>query len=649
MYFQYMPDYGTLDVGVKIAGVSLHKPDPVVDWLGVRSYSWIQNMINSSFIRVKNVNAHTFYNGTIHPDTHQQKWIGDKPVQRDYDPIRDYGNYSNPVASLLSLSNLLGPHPFGQNQVRHLRSSGEVRPSRDEFYTYHSGSVPYSDFPNWRIADALSSSFNGYRYYATGLSGGLPTGMASFETGDFYTFTEELSALLLGLKDYQNYASAVPYIGLQSVLGLPTPDVRVISIPDAYPHMYADAVDEVGPLSISFRNYNTNLFGYGSTIRRVKCKLDFRLLPSGDSLSPSVQGNKMFNIEVTSHMTHSYYWAQPGSFVDDLAHRLKIYEKDYTETYVVSPFNFPLTVIATSTNDSLGSRFSLLINRVRSKDRAIQENFELLRPSSMFSFSDAISNMRATDANYVEVLAEGRELFRLFPTLIGITKAFFSRDFSSAKSVVFGIGDLLSSSTLLYRFGLKPTASNASDIILMSRRVGAAIKALQSPATYHGKFVYSTNESPLGAFGLVTRTTARINGASDDFIIKALELDALGLLPLSSNLWDVVPWSWFIDYFTNLAGRFSVIDSVLLGLIRGVTYSVHSYTIYDTLQSELPGLGWSSDDLLVEHYYREVSRFIPAISHSTIDFGDTRHPDSAITGAILWQLARGATRDFSGS
>jgi hypothetical protein len=220
--------------------------------------------------------------------------------------------------------------------------------------------------------------------------------------------------------------------------------------------------------------------------------------------------------------------------------------------------------------------------------------------------------------------------------MIGVVKAFLNRKPRSLYDAGLRIGDLLADSTLIYRFGLKPTIANAYDIHATGLRIGNMLKALQSPQTYHGKFIFKLDGSPLGPGTLVTRTQVRFGGVKDDFVLKLLSLDALGLAPKSSNIWDVVAWSWFVDYFFAIGRRMSTADAVIAGLIRDLRYAVHSYTVYDTLYG--PDFGFYTENGTIRHYFREVSRHVPMCLDGAIDYQASSGPDTAITSAILWGL-----------
>lgn len=638
------PSDGLIDIGISLADTfSIGRSDPVVNWLGfpLNGYSSIGAHLGFSYFRVPGISPRKFYGGLKSPERRSYRWDGDKPSPKNYDGLEDYSNYSNPISTVLSPRNLLGKAPFGQKQVRHLSATGEVFPTHSEFYTYRTIESLYTDYP-WVTVNEHSGVYS-QRFIGQNLVNGIPT-----DYGSDYPLVylgEQLHVTLGKLSGLQDrYTSGFGFVGLTSKFG-PVPDVKVWGDFTAPPWLYAEAVDEVGENSIRFRNY---VWITNHALRLAEVFVQYRLLPLDGVLVESGYGNQLFQLETTIQMTHKYHFQNTiPSISNGLVGWIEVYSNTHNSVTVSDPLHFPLTPVYTSHGGSLDKRFSNLITSSRKKNQGIRANFGLIRPACMWSYSDAISNMRATDVDYVEVLVEGKELFELLPSLVSITKAFLTRDIKDGADAGFRIGDLLANTTLLKRFGFDPTISNASDIISIAKKVGQVLKQLQSPATFHGKFVYQLDDPRIGKYTLVTRSTVRVNGASDDFIIKALNLDALGLLPSTSNLWDVVPWSWFIDGFINLSGRYSVIDSVFLGLVRGVNYCVHSFTLYDDLQGDLANLGLVSADAVATHYYREVSRFVPFIFHSEIDYGNTRTPDAAITAAILWNLSRGVARDFS--
>jgi hypothetical protein len=113
-------------------------------------------------------------------------------------------------------------------------------------------------------------------------------------------------------------------------------------------------------------------------------------------------------------------------------------------------------------------------------------------------------------------------------------------------------------------------------------------------------------------------------------------------LPKPSNIWDLIPFTFVVNWFTGVGAAMRRAEySVLMATIPA--YYVHTYTIRSPLEpDELRKWSLRSsgvDRAYLRLYYRDVSLFTPAVRDSRFAFGmPTQLPPMGTLGSLLWQL-----------
>jgi len=288
-------------------------------------------------------------------------------------------------------------------------------------------------------------------------------------------------------------------------------------------------------------------------------------------------------------------------------------------------------------------------------NRFFSENLGKVRPSCMPAFSDAMDGYRATTTDYLEVLYQYGKIFALVPDLLGAIRAFLSSRGSG--DTLLHLADLFSSTELQKKFGLDTAGRNWIELnkgiaVVPDEqgfaRVSDAILRLGKPQTLYGSLHRDFDElMGLEQVRLRTGVKLRLRGVDSALILKFLGLDATGILPRFGRLWDLVPFSWLVDWFTGLSSRYNIIDNIILAYIVGVEYAVYTYHLQGPIPVEI--LDYSnvvaeySDPPEFNAFFREVSRVVPLLTESDIDFvmGGV-HIDWGILTALLWQIIRSA-------
>lgn len=642
LYSAQSSSHGLVDIGYHLDQFpEIHVSGFDVDWgyLGMPNISKF-NVIRQSYIADFAVDGRLYWMGQRSVDSAEDAYYGTKPYQRPYDELTDLRNYSSPLASLGRRS-LETTTFYRQHAVRHLSTEGPLTPTHPALYsTYLYTEQPLGDFTH-QILKYKETDDPLDRLVAGGFVSGFPF---PFSVGRETIPTVERIDVLYDKwgnknKPLQSYASEMPYVGRSGTLH--TDDLAIYGSfngPNGW--HYGDRVWSVQDRSIDFSNIVWYPNYYARYIRA-------RMAITVEDLMP-VPGEYARGCPLKRITQHIYgnAWVLQQDFPDTqglvgpdgLANWRTIggYVVDYSVS--ITPQPFPLSIPYTQRISSRSMRDKGK-NIAEGRFNEIRMEAADIRPSCMVSSAAAMATLRETDTNYVEVLAEFGEIFALLPSIIGLIQKFRQARVLSRLGKLATLADLFSSANLLTQFGLKPTAKNYHDIKDVVSRAGNLLRPLQAAQTVKGKASFDLSHR-IGPMQLVTRSSVRVNGLSDDLVAKFMGLDALGLAPLTSNLWDVVPWSWFLDYFLNLAKKLDVIDGFLLGTLRGVQYSVHSYTLYDQAIEDLVSTGIQPGEVKFTHYFREVSRYYPALFGGKYDFTNGSGANLGITASILWQLFR---------
>jgi hypothetical protein len=585
----------------------------------------------------------TIYNG---PSTWDFKGL--KPVPKPYRYNEDVQKYSNALAVGFSGVFLDSGAPSFENQVFHTKGNGSLTMRVSDFYTYKTGRFTTIRTIPVGIPDQAYPLSNGIPWFCT-TNHSFPSrfGTIFVNGGGLPLFTKPLEVLLKELPSMFSRISPVPYLSFYQPLGhTPLPLTPVFGFVDSIFTGVADLVVD-GP-TVSYTLYHAG----SSSLRVTKTVLTFSQVLRTNAGGPSSFGRMIYR----THVSRKYECEHFVRVIPLLSEAYYCYKKDGNNnaktligTIESSPTDWDYTfafsdISAPMPKDSLPDIIREDSVYWKSVQGLFMESFGDFRPSVMYSYADAVGNYRALASNYLEVIAEASELLHLAPELATLFKAYTAITSSGAKLDGVGkLADFFSSTYLLASFGWRPVVSNATELIHKVDNVGQALRKLQSPMTLNGKFTFNLPKwHGYSDIHIEARTKIRLRGVSDSVAIHMLSLDSLGLLPRSSSLWDLVPLSWLIDYVTSLSNRYDVIDSTILGHLLGLDFAVHSVKIRGPITDDvLKSYGVSSSTAEFEIYGREVSRFVPLIFNSNIDFGAPLFsPDKGIIGSLLWQLFR---------
>lgn len=217
--------------------------------------------------------------------------------------------------------------------------------------------------------------------------------------------------------------------------------------------------------------------------------------------------------------------------------------------------------------------------------------------------------MKATEnlnANQVNMIAFVRDIMRpweLIPKL---------KNLRSLKT--------LSENFLILDYGILPTISDLQEIFEALRKHAPYVDRNGFKCGYASHFDESSNETV--TFELEQRIKVAVDNTDLGLLSIVNRIDTMGFLPTCKNLWDLIPFSFVIDWFLDIGEFLERIDFQYRLMRYRVRYATLSYkttaTAWLIATPDLPYLGQIS---LVQ-YHRWTTDHCPEPSKSSIDSPD---------------------------
>lgn len=289
------------------------------------------------------------------------------------------------------------------------------------------------------------------------------------------------------------------------------------------------------------------------------------------------------------------------------------------------------------------------ILRIDEFHSAVTANMRELTPSAYYSSAQALEGLlEVLKTNYLEFFKDAGELVSLIPDVALLFQAL--RDIKNMRPQgVLRLGDFIAETYLKYQFGIAPTIDAIEELnskgSLVQKRVASLLNG--EFRTIHGKFKYDlpylkgfATERPIR---MDVRSKLTVRMTDESFMRTLVGLKASGLIPSLSQIWETLPLSFVIDWFTNMSRRYADIDTQFFFACVDVKYAVHSITVYHDLDSsELDDFSVTAVDVVSnKSYNRYVSRLMPSLNGSVYDFrGANPRPSAGVGGSLAWVFSR---------
>jgi hypothetical protein len=281
-------------------------------------------------------------------------------------------------------------------------------------------------------------------------------------------------------------------------------------------------------------------------------------------------------------------------------------------------------------------------------ERRVGEAWGDIIPSSLFSTTDAfLASEGSLNTNVLQTLAKIPAIVDALPKLREgadlLGRLVGGRvDLMTLKELL----DLATSTHLQAVFEWRPYLDLFTRYLPQLASVMRSLGQTSERAISYGSFRFKII-SDLGRdeVTLLTRTKLVMDTSSSGLLSAILGADALGVIPKPSNVWDLIPFSFLVNWFLGLGSAMRRAEYSLL-LANIPAYYVHSYLLTSPLsQPELALLKAASSPgktAVLRLFYRDWSIYTPFPRDSRFGFGiPTGIPSVGSFGSLLYQLLFG--------
>jgi len=287
----------------------------------------------------------------------------------------------------------------------------------------------------------------------------------------------------------------------------------------------------------------------------------------------------------------------------------------------------------------------LLVGVIRDFSNLIRDNWNDILPSATFSTVDALLKMEGSvNNNVLQTIYKIPEIASALPDImaaVDILGSLMNRNVSG--STIREILDLATSTHLQASFQWQPY------YLLLTKYLPKIVQLLSKMfepkhlLTGYGSFTFDiSNDLGRDQVHLVTRSKVIVDVTLTGALSAALSLDAAGLLPRFSRAWDLIPFTFVVNWITGLGKRISEMETIGFASLVPASY-VHSYTLTSPFQKgELEVLNASSfggTPAGLKVYIRDVTLYPPVPRLSRFAFGiPSKYPSAGLVGSLLYQL-----------
>jgi len=241
--------------------------------------------------------------------------------------------------------------------------------------------------------------------------------------------------------------------------------------------------------------------------------------------------------------------------------------------------------------------------------------------------------------NHIEALSELSDILGPLHFGRGVAKLLRSR--SKGVDAFMSLLHLLADAKLLYSLAIAPTMDDALDVaskVLPIQRLFSS-SDIYSWRTLNGKDSWDLELEELPVH-VVMRSKVRCRLLPDSLLPYIFHVRSLGLLPTLSNLWDLVPLSFVLDWFFDVGTGLELLDSSAIVMAMDIKYCVHSGSLYTSgprCNDFVPNS--ADDDVSYKTYYRWIDSSPPVIGPTRlISLTPMQVPDWFLASALVFKL-----------
>lgn len=262
------------------------------------------------------------------------------------------------------------------------------------------------------------------------------------------------------------------------------------------------------------------------------------------------------------------------------------------------------------------------------------------------SANDAVMSYTHSDLNLIEGVPQLPSMLsglKNVSDFMSHLKSLSSGNVAASSEII----DDLAEGYLAYHYGYSPTIADVQEARtqaeIVYNRMSTHAKTL--PRVLYGKFFYRfPNNIQLkgyeGDFTVTVRSKVSLNPSNSALLAWVLTLDQVGMLPTLTRAWDLVKFSFVLDWFTSLGDRLQDVDSNAIRFAIDINSYIHTFEYsYRPSDKLLSRYGCSSDDFTLRVYKRYRSLFNPLLRDGRFD----PHPPKGLSksrhlaaGSLLW-------------
>lgn len=277
---------------------------------------------------------------------------------------------------------------------------------------------------------------------------------------------------------------------------------------------------------------------------------------------------------------------------------------------------------------------------------AISKEYSQIVPSSYFSTIDAFQSFEGyLGTNILQNLAKLPDILSALPQLgvaLQTLKSLYRGDFSLL--TLRKILDLSTSTILQANFQWAPFHRVLTNYLPKMYQMLIDFRNSAKVIGYGSRTFKLSNVLSRETVDLTVRTKMVLDISPSGLLSGILGVDALGLLPKPSNVWDLIPFTFVVNWFTGVGEALRRAEyAAFMATCPG--YYVHTYTItspltdaeYEALETSPSAL----DPVTLRVFIRDVSLYTPLPRDSKFGFGlPSKTPPFGVIGSLLYQLFR---------
>lgn len=270
------------------------------------------------------------------------------------------------------------------------------------------------------------------------------------------------------------------------------------------------------------------------------------------------------------------------------------------------------------------------------------------RDTAALSANDALSSY-SSDSNFLESIPELPAILSYVENIVAFITV-FNKAAKGDPGYFGALVDALASAYLAYQYGVKPNKADYAEARSIAHDLANGLIGQFDGTSnnLYGKFSYDVPTDGLGMHGevhLTTRTKMVYVNDASGMLAMLLTLNQVALLPTLARVWDLVPFSFVVDWFLRMGDRFEYIDNAVLRLGFNLSYYVHTFQ-YTFTPSDSKSHHYMSDGSEDKPewniFIRERSLYHPLIKDGTKDYYPRKSFSTqrlAIAGSLMWLLA----------